>query len=133
MDEVFYEEDVADVFRVPVGRAGTSDYIAWNYTKNGIFLVKSAYHLKQQLVRARKGMHIALSTMDEHKIWLSIWAINVPGKVKVHCWRMVQNRLALRVELDWRRFKDGVCCVVCYRDESLVYRDWDYAHVAGVW
>jgi hypothetical protein len=30
MDEVFYEEDVADVFRVPVGRAGTSDYIAWN-------------------------------------------------------------------------------------------------------
>jgi hypothetical protein len=81
---VFYEEDVADILRVPVGRAGTSDYVAWNYTKNGIFSFKFAYHLKQQLIRARNGMHSSSSTMDEHKVWLSIWAINVPGKVKVH-------------------------------------------------
>jgi hypothetical protein len=47
LNEVFYEGDVADILRIPVGRAGTSYYLAWNYTKNGIISVKSAYHLKQ--------------------------------------------------------------------------------------
>jgi hypothetical protein len=33
----FYEDDVTDFLRIPVGCAGTEDYAAWNYTKNGIF------------------------------------------------------------------------------------------------
>jgi hypothetical protein len=49
LNELFYEGDVEDIMRIPVGRAGTEDYIAWNQTKNGIFSVKSAYHLHMQL------------------------------------------------------------------------------------
>jgi hypothetical protein len=33
LNEVFNEEDVADILRVPVGRVGNSDYVARNYTK----------------------------------------------------------------------------------------------------
>jgi hypothetical protein len=40
---------VNDIKKIPVGRAETEDYLAWNYTKNGIFSVRSAYHLKRQL------------------------------------------------------------------------------------
>jgi hypothetical protein len=35
LNEVFFEADVADILKVPVGRAGTDDYVAWNFTKNG--------------------------------------------------------------------------------------------------
>jgi hypothetical protein len=45
----FFEVDVSDILKIPIGRAGTDDYIAWNYTKNGMFSVRSAYHLKTQL------------------------------------------------------------------------------------
>jgi hypothetical protein len=41
----FFEVDVEDIMKIPVGQAGTVDYLAWNYTKNGNFSVKSAYHL----------------------------------------------------------------------------------------
>jgi hypothetical protein len=34
---VFFEKDVDDIMRIPVGRAGSDDYIAWNYTKDGVF------------------------------------------------------------------------------------------------
>jgi hypothetical protein len=47
LNEVFFEKDVEDILKIPVGRAGSVDYIAWNYTKNGIFSVRSAYDLKQ--------------------------------------------------------------------------------------
>jgi hypothetical protein len=40
LQEVFYEGDVEDILKIPVGRAGTGNYVAWNYTKNGIFSVK---------------------------------------------------------------------------------------------
>lgn len=45
----FFDGDVADIQQVPVSGAGTDDYLAWNYTKQGLFSVKSAYHLKVQL------------------------------------------------------------------------------------
>ena len=48
--ETLFEIDVVDILKIPVGRAGTEDYLAWNYTKNGVFTVRSAYHLKMQLI-----------------------------------------------------------------------------------
>jgi hypothetical protein len=46
LNELFFERDVEDILKIPVGRAGTGDYLAWNYTKYGVFTVKSTYHLK---------------------------------------------------------------------------------------
>jgi hypothetical protein len=34
LNECFFEGDVADILKIPVGRAGSEDYLAWNYTKN---------------------------------------------------------------------------------------------------
>jgi hypothetical protein len=31
--EIFYDGDVSDIKQVPLGGAGTDDYLAWNYTK----------------------------------------------------------------------------------------------------
>jgi hypothetical protein len=46
----FFDVDVeAGILNILVGRARTEDYLAWNYTKNRIFSVKSAYHLKSDL------------------------------------------------------------------------------------
>jgi hypothetical protein len=46
LNDCFFEVDVNDILMIPIGRAGTADYLAWNYTKNRIFSVHSAYHLK---------------------------------------------------------------------------------------
>jgi hypothetical protein len=41
LNDCFFEEDVNDILKIPVGRAGIVDYMAWNYTKNGVFSVRS--------------------------------------------------------------------------------------------
>jgi hypothetical protein len=61
----------------PVCCPGSEDYVPWNYTKNGQFSVKSAYHLKQQLKKRRADMTGSSSTVDEHKGWLALWAAGV--------------------------------------------------------
>ncbi|KAK1611979.1 hypothetical protein QYE76_035652 [Lolium multiflorum] len=35
--EHFYDHDVSDILRTPIGKAGSADFQAWNYTKNGVF------------------------------------------------------------------------------------------------
>jgi ribonuclease HI len=129
----FYEADVSDILKIHVRRAGTEDYIAWNYTKNGIFSVRSAYHLKMQLNQLRAGRPSASLSSGEHRGWLALWSADVPGKVKVHCWRLARNGLAVGQELHRQKIKEGVKCVVCKRDETLVHRFWTCPHSARVW
>jgi hypothetical protein len=132
LSELFFEEDVADILKIPVGRAGTRDNLAWNYPKNEIFSVKSAYHLKQQIKRSIAGMVGSSSNIDEHQGWLALWSANVPGKVQVHCWRLAQNVPAVGTELERRSIKVGMRCVVCHRDETLRHKFWECPHAARI-
>nr|XP_051207334.1 uncharacterized protein LOC127323201 [Lolium perenne] len=121
LGEVFFDVDVDDILKIPVGRAGTGDYLAWNYTKNGVFSVRSAYHLKMHLNSARSGSASSSTSLDDHRGWLALWAANVPGKAKIHVWRLIHNWLAVGEELHRRRIKGGVRCIVCDHEETLMH------------
>jgi hypothetical protein len=133
LNEHLFEADVEEIKKISVGRAGTDDYLAWNYTKNGVFSVKSAYHLKQQLNLSLSGRASSSDSCDGHKGWLAIWGAEVANKVKVHCWRLVKNGLAVGEELQRRKIKEGVRCIACNRVESLKHRFWDCPHSRSVW
>jgi hypothetical protein len=111
------EPDVSDILRIPTGWLGSQDVPAWNFTKSGIFSVKSAYHL----------------AVDDHRGRLALWDVQVPGKVKIHMWRLVENGLAVGTELSRRSIKDGVICLVCGRPENLVHRFWTCPHSVSAW
>ena len=55
--QYLYDFDVEAILKISVGGQGADDYYAWNWTKNGLFCVRSAYHLKMQQKRASKGGH----------------------------------------------------------------------------
>jgi hypothetical protein len=133
LNECFFEADVEDILKIPVGRTGSADYMAWNYTKNGVFSVRSAYHLKQHLKSMQAGRAGPSGSIDSHRGWLAIWSADVASKIKVHCWRLAKNGLAVGEELRRRKIKEGVCCIACNRDESLVHRFWSCPHSAHIW
>ncbi|KAK1697655.1 hypothetical protein QYE76_014352 [Lolium multiflorum] len=95
--------------------------------------VRSAYHLKRHLKAAAAGRASSSLNVSEHQGWLSLWSANVPGKVKVHGWRVTRNALAVGEELRRRKIKLGVKCIVCNRDEMILHRFWSCAHSVHVW
>jgi ribonuclease HI len=133
LNDVFFDGDVADIVKTPVGRAGSEDYIAWNYTKNGIFTVKSAYHLRMQLKDRETNQVGCSNSCEEHRGWLALWGADVPGKARIHVWRLAKNGLAVGQELQRRHIKAGVKCIVCHREESLLHRFWRCPHSARIW
>jgi ribonuclease HI len=125
--------DAEDILKVPVGRPGSGDFLAWNNTKNGLFSVKSAYHLAMQRKKLFRGGTESSRSVDYHKSWLAIWDAQVPNKVKVHCWRLIENGLAVGSELSHRKIKDGVVCLACGRTENLTHRFWTCPHSQSAW
>ena len=43
---MFAADEAQEILQIPVGGVGMEDYQAWNFTKNGEFMVRSAYHLR---------------------------------------------------------------------------------------
>lgn len=69
----------------------------------------------------------------EHQGWLSLWAANVPSKVKVHYWRLAKNGLAVGEELRRRNIKQGVRSIACNREELIFHRFWSCPHSSRIW
>jgi hypothetical protein len=130
---IFYEVDANDILRTTVGRPGSLDFQARNFTKNGLFSVKSAYHLAVQWKRESNDTIESSRTTEEYKGWLASWAAQVLGKSKVHMWCLIENELAVGSKLRHRKIKDDVVCLTCGETESLVHRFWTCRQPVQAW
>ena len=83
--------------------------------------------------RQATGLGESSRSCEEHKAWLAVWGAELPSKVKVHVWRLIENGLAVGKELKYRKIKDNVVCLVCNREESLFHRFWSCPHSIAAW
>ena len=110
IDGMFSPDDAQDIKQIVVGGPGVRDYLAWNFTKNGQFTVKSAYHLKMSSKGARIGRPGTSSSLRKHKMWLALWSTDVPNKAKIHTWRLLRNGLAIGVRTT-DQGRSLLCCM----------------------
>lgn len=92
---VFSDYDVVDISQIVVGGLGRDDMLAWNYTKNGQFTVWSTYHLEMKMKELSSGSPECSSSAAMHARRNELWCTDVPGKAKVHSWRLLKNGLAV--------------------------------------
>lgn len=133
--EFFYETDAVDILQLVVGNWEGDDYLAWNWTADGVFSVKSAYRIKRydQFIKHRDSKGGSSSSVANHNGWLKLWSCNAPGKVKIHAWRLALHSIAVGVELARRKIKFNVRCPFCYRDESFAHCFWSCGYVTEAW
>ena len=130
---MFPPGEADEIKQITVGGPTVDDFIAWNYTKNGEFTVRSAYHLGMTLKKAKTGSPGSSSSIASHKAWMSLWDTVAPGRMKIHTWRLIRNGLAVGSELHRRKIKPGVFCPVCGREETNIHRFWRCPHSAKFW
>jgi hypothetical protein len=105
-----------------------------NYTKNRVFSVESAYHLKAHLYLLRAGRASSSVTCEDRHGWLTLWVAEVPNKVKVHAWRLEKKRVGCRAgTAETEDQAARVRCVVCDSGESLLHRYWKCPHAISTW
>ncbi|XP_073357926.1 uncharacterized protein [Aegilops tauschii subsp. strangulata] len=81
VQEMFAPDEAQEILQIPVGGPSVQDYQAWNYTKNGVFTVRSAYHLRmsqKRVMQSELGVPVAIppesaSSQSALSKWLMTW------------------------------------------------------------
>jgi hypothetical protein len=119
---LFYDVDVKRILKIPLA-VGMME-VSWNFTKTGIFTVRSAYFLEwdhqhgQKLLRTNQQ-----STAEHNPVWANVWSLRVPAKIKNFSWRFLHGTIPCRAILANRHIITSSLCPVC----STHYEDTHHA------
>jgi len=113
----FLPIDAATIKRQPVGR-GVADYWAWDLERFGIYTVRSAY----KLLHKRKFEYVLAQqpSTSEDGHWKKVWKLDVPPKVGVFWWRVLNEFLPMKQELHRRHVEPISFCEVCGDPEESI-------------
>ncbi|CAL1361259.1 unnamed protein product [Linum trigynum] len=117
------------------------DRLVWHMTGDGVFSVKSAYHLAVSLDQQAGGWRPTVSWMDRAS-WKRVWNLGIPPKLKVFLWQVLHRFLPTTEALIGRRVAVHPRCPVCWDapetmehlffDCRVARAMWDYAGLEHV-
>jgi ribonuclease HI len=108
--------DVGRVLQIPLNNQGFHDFIAWNFTKNGRFTVRSAYHLQWKHQFGPSAGQLALPGQAvTNPVWKIIWQLKVPAKVKIFIWRSLHGIIPVKCVLANRHIGTSGECPICHQ------------------
>ncbi|KAL0383105.1 UNVERIFIED_CONTAM: hypothetical protein Scaly_0597800 [Sesamum calycinum] len=109
----------------------------WHHTHNGLFSVRSAYHVALSLAH----QPLPCSSNLASPVWKTIWKANVPSKIRVFIWKVAHNALPTgRNLLQKLRFEPLACPLCCSEDEDVEHvflrcpfarQVWALSHLPG--
>jgi hypothetical protein len=133
LERLFMPRDVEAIQQIPLSRRRPLDLLIWTGTKNGIFTVRSAYHL----LRMQQSQPTASGSSSSHpgaQIWTGIWAAHVQPKVKLSVWRACKNILPTQTNLFDRRVISTYSCQWCEEEaETSDHVLWRCEFAQRVW
>ena len=76
LSQWFIPEDRDTILGIPLSSTNTSDRLVWAETKNGKFIVKSAYTLALEELKNLESAE-CLNGVARRKLWKTIWNLNI--------------------------------------------------------
>ncbi|CAL1408755.1 unnamed protein product [Linum trigynum] len=104
---------------IPLPRQNQEDRLIWHNTRDGVFSVKSAYHLAVSLDRRKGRWKSSVSWMDKTS-WIRLWDANLPPKLKVFIWQILNRILPTTEALIEKRVPVHPRCPVCWGDQETM-------------
>ncbi|XP_062028922.1 uncharacterized protein LOC133744912 [Rosa rugosa] len=117
--EIFSPEDALLMLSLPLSNSRVVDRLIWHYDSKGRFTTKSAYHLA--FGSAHSSLMEASSSSASPSFWKCIWEAKVPGKVKVHTWKVCQAILPTLSQLRGRRVPLVGGCYFCNEEDESIF------------
>ncbi|KAL0454593.1 UNVERIFIED_CONTAM: putative ribonuclease H protein [Sesamum latifolium] len=118
VSSIFWPIDAELILNIPFSRLGAEDLVVWHYTNNGLFSVRSAYHLALAM---EFRPYSSNSREAEQQWWRRMWQMRLPGKVKVFVWRAALNALPTSLNLLKRIPGTSSVCPFCHEGRKMLF------------
>ncbi|GAU47330.1 hypothetical protein TSUD_291520 [Trifolium subterraneum] len=86
----FNSDEASKIVSTPLSIRLPADRIIWHWEKDGLYSVRSAYHL---LCSERDILMSSPSSSRDDNLWKEIWKAPLPNKIKNFMWRLARNIL----------------------------------------
>lgn len=114
LQKLFSPDECDAIQCIPLPKFSTNDEWMWCHTTHGKFTVRNAYFIELTSVRSSQP---SASVRTSRKVWKMIWGANVPQKVKMFGWRLLNNGLPINQNLANRGMAVNRVCQRC-RDKA---------------
>jgi hypothetical protein len=108
------------------------DKLIWVGSKNGIFFVRSAYHLAKESDEAERG---CCSFSDRTRgLWKAVWSLKVSRVVHHFLWKAYNDILPTKEKLHKRGITADASCPVCgLEKETVSHILWSCESAKDLW
>jgi hypothetical protein len=132
---IFLPIDADAVLKIKPSRRLDAYILAWQPEKNGIFTVRSAYHLAFNASPEQCNFPATSVCPDGNtSCWKSIWGAEVPPKVKTFAFKDASDGLATEANKRSRGIKVAGQCLICgLEQETLDHALYKCPHARQLW
>jgi ribonuclease HI len=111
---IFNQLDVNRILRIPLNVHGFEDFIAWSFSKHGMYTVRSAYHLQWRYQFGSTGRLLTSPGVSAtNPVWKTVWKLKLPSKIKIFIWRSLHGILPVKSTLVNRHIGTSGQCPIC--------------------
>uniref|UniRef100_A0A803P6L1 Reverse transcriptase zinc-binding domain-containing protein n=1 Tax=Cannabis sativa TaxID=3483 RepID=A0A803P6L1_CANSA len=130
LNSYFQQIDIDRILSIPLSFFADNDRLIWHHSTNGIYNVKSGFHLATSL----EEQH-ASSTSNQHSDWWKyFWNLKLPPKIRIFAWKVFQNILPTAAALFKRKVLDSGECALCKSNwESIGHALFGCKHAKNIW
>jgi hypothetical protein len=130
--DIFLQDEADLICGIPICPGRQGDRLEWVGTKNGIFSVKSAYHLAQGLSESATGSCSSYNNISQH--WKKVWHIKGAPVVKTFMWQACSEILPTKANLYRKKIISSPLCPVCeLESETVAHVLWACPAAKDVW
>jgi hypothetical protein len=116
IEQLFPPDTAQLICSIPISPHSLPDSRIWIGTRNGIFSVRSAYHL--ELDRRSRVQACSSVPLAHSSAWQTIWNLDIPRAIQVFLWRACSNILPTKAKLFRRRIVEYPLSPLCGKEEE---------------
>ncbi|XP_059436227.1 uncharacterized protein LOC132169166 [Corylus avellana] len=132
LKSIFTEEERVAITSIPISQTNQPDVQIWRCTNNGMFSVKSAYHLAKEMEMS--GNPEGSLKTKESILWKTLWRLTIPNAAKNFLWRACHDLLPTKDNLLRRKVVTEPWCPFCEKEPETVYHAlWGCPAATDVW
>uniref|UniRef100_A0A803PM29 CCHC-type domain-containing protein n=1 Tax=Cannabis sativa TaxID=3483 RepID=A0A803PM29_CANSA len=102
---------------VPLSSFSHDDKIIWHHETTGIYTVKSGYILASKFADQEAP---SVSSHSTH-LWKQFWKLNIPSKVRIFLWKVVQECLPVAAILQKCHIAGSAICSLCRGNNESIF------------
>ena len=114
------QQEMDQIREVQIGDPSSADRFIWPSEKSGMYTVKSSYHWLHSGEIPLQHRRSALLASINKKVWMCIWQLEAPPKIRMFMWRILHRALATRLDLSKRHVVVSPTCHICNKEDESV-------------